>query len=94
MNTRLSRLTLAAHIMKALACAQAAGRPLALQGLVKELGVLRREVEDSLQRLQVEGLVDVARMRPTVHGFALGASLVNRRLAPLRPPNVGRLIAA
>ena len=94
-ETLLSRLTLAAHIIRAIAKAQEAGSHITLESLVKDLDVRRSEVREALSELRAEGLVCDAHLRLTMHGFALGASLAHRQLAPLatrRPRH--RVIAA
>lgn len=93
------QLGLAAHVLRALADAQAAGHRIDLARLCEVLGVdesaparegvrektLRREdVRAAITRLDTEGFVDAARMRLTFAGFALGTALLPRKVMPLR----------
>ena len=93
------QLGLAAHVLRALADAQADARRIDLEMLCGLLGVdetapahegvrektLRREdVRAAVSRLDAEGFVDAARMRLTFAGFALGTALLPRKVMPLR----------
>jgi DNA-binding Lrp family transcriptional regulator len=50
---------------------------------VRPRAVRREDVREIVRRLDEEGFVDAARMRLTLQGFALAASLTERRLVPL-----------
>ena len=93
------QLGLAAHVLRALADAQADARRIDLEMLCELLGVddtapahegvraktMRREdVRAAVSRLDAEGFVDAARMRLTFAGFALGTALLPRKVMPLR----------
>ncbi len=94
MNTHQT-LTLSADVLRALHHARSAR--ITLDDLCTILGVdeappregvrrraLRREdVREIVRRLDTEGFVDAARMRLTLHGFALASSLTATRLLPL-----------
>jgi Mn-dependent DtxR family transcriptional regulator len=78
---------LAAHILRALAVSQededSFDTP-TLAGLTADLGVRRADVRTTLSELHREGLVDIARMRLTMTGLALGTAFRRAKLAPLR----------
>ena len=50
---------------------------------VRVRAVRREDVSEVVRRLDEEGFVDAMRMRLTLQGFALAASLTTRRLVPL-----------
>ncbi len=89
------KLTLSADILRALYAAHA--RRISLDDLCDALGVgeaplqegvrvraVRREdVREIVRRLDEEGFVDATRMRLTLEGFALAASLTKKRLLPV-----------
>jgi len=50
---------------------------------VRARSVRREDVREMVRKLDEEGFVDAARMRLTLPGFALAASLTERRLVPL-----------
>jgi len=50
---------------------------------VRARSTRREDVREIVRRLDEEGFVDASRMRLTLQGFALGASLTKRRLVPL-----------
>jgi DNA-binding IscR family transcriptional regulator len=89
MDTRV-RLTLAAHLLKHLARAQSRGVQLDLDQLATHLPESRGRIRQALSRLHEEGLVDVASMRLTLPGFALGRALAARKLHPLDKRVAGR----
>jgi DNA-binding transcriptional regulator PaaX len=79
-----SRPSLVAHILRSMNLAQREGRSIDLEGLTAELGARRGDVRAALSAMHRQGLLDVTRMRLTLTGFAVGASLAGRPLAPLR----------
>jgi DNA-binding IclR family transcriptional regulator len=76
---------LAIHVVAALSRAQRRGRTMTLESLARALGARKTEVRGVVTRLDREGYVDATRMRLTLLGFALGASVANTRLCELRP---------
>jgi hypothetical protein len=96
MNTNQKR-TLSADVLRALHSSTESATRIALDDLCTLLGVdaaparegvrpraLRREdVREIVRQLDEEGFVDAARMRLTLQGFTLAASLTARRLLPL-----------
>ena len=50
---------------------------------VRARAVRREDVREIVRKLDEEGFVDAMRMRLTLQGFALAASLTTRRLVPL-----------
>lgn len=83
MECPISRLTLAAHVLRSMATAQEDGRRTSLDGLVIQLGVRRPDVRATLSQLHQEGLLDVLHMRLTLRGYALGRAFSSRRLGDL-----------
>ncbi len=79
---------LAPYVLRTLARYQLDGRLLTLQTLVDEIGVRRTDLRKTVSALHREGYVDAMRMRLTLRGFALGASLLRQELPPLRRPTV------
>lgn len=75
---------LAPYILRALATAQAAGRPMNLQLLTDRLDVRRTDVRAALSAMHAQGLVDVTTMRLSLEGFTIGLSLRKAKLPPLR----------
>ena len=89
MNSSISYQALSAHILRHAAAAQVAGTksaPVKLQTLAADLGVRQVDVRRSLSALHKQGLIDVAQMRLTLAGFALGKALEGRRLRSIRVP--------
>ncbi len=72
------------HLLRAIANASARGRATDLETLAGEIGVRKVDCRAALTTLHRQGYVDVLRMRPTLQGFALGASLRNATLEPVR----------
>ena len=64
--------------------AAARGRSTDLEDLSTAIGVRKVDCHAALTTLHRQGYVDVLRMRPTLEGFALGASLRNATLEPVR----------
>lgn len=75
----------AAHVLRHLARAQSRGRLVRLDELATEIGVRREDVRDVVSSLHAEGHVDAQRMRLTLSGFAVAASM---RDCKLREPRV------
>ena len=80
---------LAAHLLRTLARAQAAGHVTNLDTLSATLGVRRGDIRSTLSRLHREGHVDVAKMRVTWSGLALATALRGTKLPLLRPRATG-----
>lgn len=76
---------LAAHVLRELADAQSRGRLVRLDELACAVGVRRGDVRSVVTRLHAEGHVDAQRMKLTMTGLALAASMRGR---PLRAPRV------
>ncbi len=75
----------AAHVLRHLAHEQALGRLVRLDELACAVGVRRGDVRRVVTSLHAEGHVDAARMKLTMTGFALAATMRER---PLRAPRV------
>jgi predicted ArsR family transcriptional regulator len=89
MNSTISYQALSAHILRHAAAAQVAGTksaPVLVELLAADLRVRRVDVRRSLSALHKQGLLDVAQMRLTLAGFALGKALEGRRLRAIRIP--------
>ncbi len=65
----------AAHVILFLAVEQARGRAVRLDELAERVGVRRGDVRAIVARLHEEGIVDALRLRLTMSGLALAASL-------------------
>jgi hypothetical protein len=76
---------LAARILRHLARAQARGRLVRLDELACDVGVRRGDVRQVITRLDAEGHVDAQRMKLTMTGLVLAASM---RSETLREPRV------
>lgn len=77
----LDRKAIAAHVLRHLANAQARGRLVRLDELACEIRVRRKDVREIVASLHAEGHVDAKRMKLTMTGLVLAASM---RDAPLR----------
>ena len=89
MTNTISYQALSAHILRDAASAQLAGTksaPLTHASLATDLGVRRVDVRRALSALHKQGLMDVAQMRLTLAGFALGKALEGRQLKAIRIP--------
>jgi len=75
---------LALHVLKTMTTSHDNGQPCTLDGLVESLRIRRSDVRSVLSALHREGMLDVGRMRLTLEGFAIGRSLHQRQLTPLR----------
>ncbi len=88
-------LTLSADVLRALYAARS--ERITLDDLCEAVGVTdaparegvrvrarrREDVRETVRRLDEEGFVDAMRMKLTLQGFTLAASLTTRRLVPL-----------
>jgi DNA-binding IscR family transcriptional regulator len=74
----------AAHVLRNLASAQSRGRLVRLDELALAIGVRREDVRDVVTQLDAEGHVDGKRMRLTMTGLALAASMRECKLAAPR----------
>ncbi len=80
--------TLVPYVLRALAIAQKKGRVVSLEDLSRSLEVRKTDVRAVVRALHREGYVDALRMRLSLAGFALGASLIHAELPPIvRPAN-------
>lgn len=82
----------AAHVLRHLARAQAKGRLTHLDAIASDIGVRREDVRDVVSNLHNEGHVDAKRMKLTMSGFAIAASMRECKLAsvrnvPIAPPS-------
>jgi hypothetical protein len=97
MTNSISYQALSAHILRHVAAAQVAGTksvPLKLEVLAVDLKVRQVDVRSSLSALHKQGLMDVAQMRLTLAGFALGKALEGRQLRSIRIPQARESRAA
>ncbi len=78
--TSLDTKSIAAHVVVILAHAQELGRIVRLDELASEIGVRKADVRHVVTRLHAEGHVDALRLRLTMTGFALAASLADSKL--------------
>lgn len=74
----------AAHVLRHLARAGARGRLVRLDELARDIGVRREDVRVVVSSLHAEGHVDAKRMRLTMSGLVLAASMHDRKLKDLR----------
>lgn len=82
-NPYLDPHAVAAHVLRYLAREQARGRLVRLDELACEIRVRRGDVRRVIASLHAEGHVDALRLRLTMSGLALAASM---RDLPLREP--------
>ncbi|AKU98420.1 hypothetical protein AKJ09_05084 [Labilithrix luteola] len=80
----LDRKAIAAHVLRHLAGAQARGRLVRLDELACEVGVRRADVREVVSRLHAEGHVDAQRMKLTMTGLVLAASMQDSTLRAVR----------
>lgn len=80
----LDRKAIAAHVIRHLAEEQARGRLVRLDELAREVGVRRADVRDVVSRLHAEGHVDAKRMKLTMTGLVLAASMRGSTLRAVR----------
>jgi hypothetical protein len=88
-KTRPAPEAIAIHLLRAWTTAQIAGERVTLDDLVERLrecdaGVRRDDVRRTVSSLDAQGCVDALRMRLTLAGFAIGRSLLDAELQPLR----------
>jgi transcription initiation factor IIE alpha subunit len=76
----LDTRSIAAHVIVVLAHAQGLGRTVRLDELASEVGVRKADVRRVVTRLHAEGHVDALRLRVTLTGLAVAASLANCKL--------------
>jgi Mn-dependent DtxR family transcriptional regulator len=90
----LSSRGVAAHVILGLAAAQARGRTVRLDDLAERIGVRRSDVRAIVSRLHAEGHVDALRLRVTMTGLAIAASLRECKLRePRARPELGARVA-
>jgi transcription initiation factor IIE alpha subunit len=82
--TSLDNKSIAAHVVLSLANAQSLGRVVRLDELAEEIGVRKADVRHVVTRLHAEQHVDALRLRLTLSGLALAASLDGCKLRELR----------
>lgn len=75
----------ASHVLRELARAQLLGRVVRLDELASAIGVRREDVRSVVTSLHAEGHVDAKRMRLTMTGLALAASMRQCKLPAVRP---------
>jgi Mn-dependent DtxR family transcriptional regulator len=75
---------IAAHVLRHLARAQSRGRGVRLDELASDIGVRHEDVRQAVSSLHVEGHVDAKRMRLTMTGFAIAASMRECKLRSAR----------
>lgn len=80
----LDRKAIAAHVLRHLANAQARGRMARLDELAMEVGVRRTDVREVVSQLDAEGHVDATRLKLTMTGLVLAASMRATKLRPVR----------
>jgi len=85
MMTTDSLKPVAAQILRHLANAQAKGRVVRLDELATDIGVRREDVRHAVSCLHNEGHVDAQRMKLTLSGFAVAASMRECKLRSARP---------
>ena len=74
----------AAHVILFLASEQARGRSVRLDELAERVGVRRSDVRAIVAKLHDEGHVDALRLRLTMSGLAVAASLRGCKLREVR----------
>jgi hypothetical protein len=74
----------AAHVLRHLARAQSRGRAVRLDQLAGDIGVSQEDVREVVTSLHAEGHVDAKRMRLTLTGFAIAASMRECKLRSVR----------
>ena len=79
MNTFDTR-AVAAHVIRHLAREQSRGRGVHLEELAEDLGIRRVDVRHAVTRLHQEGHVDAKRMKLTMTGLAIAASMKDCKL--------------
>ncbi len=82
----LDRPAVAAHVLRHLARSAQRGRLVRLDELASDLGVRREDVREVVTDLHAEGHVDAKRMRLTMTGLAIAASMKECKLRTVRTP--------
>ena len=80
----LDHKAIAAHVLRHLAGAQARGRLVRLDELACAVGVRRGDVRKVVSSLDAEGHVDAKRLKITMTGLILAASMRDAKLRPVR----------
>jgi DNA-binding IclR family transcriptional regulator len=75
---------LAPYVLRLLAAAQKAGRPTNLEEITEKLDVRRSDVRATITALHQQGLLDATTYRLSLEGFAIGSSLRNKKMPPVR----------
>ncbi len=83
--TFIDTKSIAAHVIVTLARAQTKGRTMRLDELASDIDVRRTDVRHVVTRLHAEGHVDALRLRLTMTGLALAATLAGCKLRDTRP---------
>jgi DNA-binding IscR family transcriptional regulator len=81
----LDNKALAAHVLRHLARAQSLGRLVHLEDLASDIGARREDVRDVVSSLHAEGHVDAKRMKLTMTGLVIAASMRECKLRSVRP---------
>jgi DNA-binding IscR family transcriptional regulator len=82
MTYAIDHRALAAHVLVALAASR--GRSVRLDELADDLGVRRVDVRKVVSGLHAQGMLDAARLRLTLSGLALAATLQGCKLRDVR----------
>ncbi len=90
----IDKKALAAHVIRALGRAHAQNRAVTLAELARSVRVRQPDVRGIVTSLDREGFVDARRMRLTLAGLALAASLAGLRLPALRATQAASVAAA
>lgn len=80
----IDRKAIAAHVLRQLATAQALGRLVRLDELALEVGVRKTDVRAIVSCLDAEGHVDATRLKLTMSGLVLAASMRDAKLRDVR----------
>jgi DNA-binding IscR family transcriptional regulator len=80
----LDRKAIAAHVLRYLASEQARGRLVRLDEIACEVRVRRKDVREIISSLHAEGHVDAKRMKLTMTGLVLAASMRGSTLRAVR----------
>lgn len=80
----IDRKAIAAHVLSHLANAQARGRLVRLDELAMEIGVRKTDIREIVSHLDAEGHVDAMRLKLTMTGLVLAASMRTAKLRPVR----------
>ncbi|HVJ88631.1 MAG TPA: hypothetical protein VM580_02440 [Labilithrix sp.] len=83
-STVLDPKAIAAHVLRHLARAQQRGHLVRLDELARDVRVRKEDVRGIISALHAEGHVDATRMRLTLTGLALAASMRDATLRATR----------